>query len=88
MIFVEVCVGSSCYIKGAPEIVEMMQKYISDAHLEDEIVLSGSFCLGKCNRVGVTITVGDDTYTGVTPEAFRNFWHDTILPAVEQAKEV
>ena len=43
MIFVEVCVGSSCHIKGAPEIVELMQKYIADAKLEDEIVLSGSF---------------------------------------------
>lgn len=42
MIFVEVCVGSSCHIKGAPEIVELMQKYIADAKLEDEIVLSAA----------------------------------------------
>lgn len=87
MIFIEVCVGSSCYIKGAPEIVEMMQKYIADAQLEDEIVLSGSFCSGRCNREGVTITVGDDAYTGITPEGFRDFWSGTILPAVEKAKE-
>lgn len=87
MIFVEICVGSSCHIKGAPEIVELMQKYITDAHLEDEIVLSGSFCSGRCNRVGVTVTVGDEVYPGVTPESFRDFWNDTILPAVEKAKE-
>lgn len=87
MIFVEVCVGSSCHIKGAPEIVELMQKYISDAHLEDEIVLSGSFCSGRCNREGVTVTVGDEVHIGITPERFRDFWQDSILPAVEAARE-
>ena len=34
MIFVEVCVGSSCHIKGAPEIVELMQK----SELEEALV--------------------------------------------------
>ncbi len=87
MIFVQVCVGSSCHLKGAPEIVELLQKYIADNHMEDEIVLTGSFCTGKCNRVGVTVTVGDDIYTGITKETFRDFWKETILPAVEKAKE-
>lgn len=87
MIFVSVCVGSSCHIKGAPEIVEMMQKNIADSKLEDEIILSGSFCSGKCNRIGVTVTIGDDIYTGITPATFREFWEGKILPAVEVSKE-
>lgn len=87
MIFVEVCVGSSCYLKGAPEIVELLQKSIADEHLEDEIILTGSFCTGRCNRIGVTVTVGDEVYTGITKDGFRDFWKDTILPAVERAKE-
>lgn len=87
MLFVEVCVGSSCHLKGAPDIVEMMQKIISENRLDDEIILSGSFCTGKCNRIGVTVTVGDDIYTGITKESFHDFWENTILPAVEKAKE-
>lgn len=87
MIFVEVCVGSSCYLKGAPEIVELLQKSIAEEHLEDEIILTGSFCTGRCNRIGVTVTVGDEVYTGITKDGFRDFWKDTILPAVERAKE-
>ena len=87
MLFVEVCVGSSCHLKGAPEIVELLQKNIAENHLEDDIVLAGSFCAGKCNRVGVTITVGDTIYTGITKEGFKDFWCDTILPALEKAKE-
>ena len=79
---VTVCIGSSCHLKGAPEIVELLQKYIADAHLEDDIILTGSFCTGRCNRVGVTVTVGDQVYTGITKDGFRDFWNDTILPAV------
>lgn len=82
MTYVEVCVGSSCHLKGAPEIVELLQKYIADAHLEDDIILTGSFCTGRCNRVGVTVMVGDQVYTGITKDGFRDFWNDTILPAV------
>ena len=87
MLFVEVCVGSSCHLKGAPEIVELLQKNIAENHLEDDIVLAGSFCAGKCNRVGVTITVGDTIYTGISKEGFMDFWRDTILPALEKSKE-
>ena len=82
MTYVEVFVGSSCHLKGAPEIVELLQKYIADAHLEDDIILTGSFCTGRCNRVGVTVTVGDQVYTGITKDGFRDFWNDTVLPAV------
>ncbi len=82
MTYVEVCVGSSCHLRGAPEIVELLQKYIADAHLEDDIILTGSFCTGRCNRVGVTVTVGDQVYTGITKDGFRDFWNDTVLPAV------
>lgn len=87
MIFVEVCVGSSCHLKGAPRIVELLQERIAAEGLEDEIILSGSFCTGKCNRVGVTLTVGDEIHTGVTPESFGEFWKNVILPAVEKSKE-
>ena len=82
MTYVEVCVGSSCHLKGAPDIVELLQKSIEENGLGDEIVLTGSFCTGKCNRVGVTVTVGDQVYTGITKDGFRDFWNDTILPAV------
>lgn len=87
MIFVEVCVGSSCHLKGAPEIVELLQKKIEEQHLEDEIILRGSFCTGRCNRVGVTVTVEDEVYTGITKEGFQDFWRDKVLPALKASQE-
>ena len=74
MLFVQVCVGSSCHLKGSQEIVELMQKAIEDNRIDDEVVLSGSFCIGKCNRVGVTVQVNDDIHVGVTAENFNDIF--------------
>ncbi len=82
MVIIQVCVGSSCHLKGAPQIVELLQRRIAEEKLEDEIVLTGSFCAGKCNRVGVTVTINDDIYPGITVENFNEFWNDKIMPTV------
>ena len=76
---IQVCVGSSCHLKGSPEIVELLQKAVEQNHLEDEITLAGSFCIGKCNRVGVTIQVDDDVHTGITKENFKEFFQEHVL---------
>lgn len=81
---IQICVGSSCHIKGSAEIVELLQKAIAEHQLDDEIILSGSFCTGKCNRVGVTIQVDDEIYTGVTVESFQEFWKEKVLAVLER----
>ena len=79
MIIVKLCVGSSCHLKGAKELSMLLQKNIDDNNLESDIILTGSLCLEKCNRDGVTIAVDDDIYTGITPEKFDEFWKEKIL---------
>ena len=76
---VQVCVGSSCHLKGSEEIVELFQKAVETHHLEQEITLAGSFCIGKCNRIGVTVQVDDDVYTGITRETFQEFFKEKVL---------
>ena len=76
---VQVCVGSSCHLKGSEEIVELFQKAVETHHLEQEITLGGSFCIGKCNRIGVTVQVDDDVYTGITRETFQEFFKEKVL---------
>ena len=80
---IQVCVGSSCQLKGSPEIVELLQKAVSDYHLEDEVTLAGSFCIGKCNRIGVTIQIDDDIHTGVTKESFKEFFEENVLKKIK-----
>ena len=76
---VQVCVGSSCHLKGSPEIVELLQKSIEKENLGDSVTLVGSFCIGKCNRVGVTIQVDDEIHTGITRENFKEFFKEQII---------
>ena len=79
---VQVCVGSSCHIKGSPEIVELLQHYIKENDLEEEITLVGSFCIGKCNRVGVTVQVDDDIHVGITRDNFKDFFNEHVLSKI------
>lgn len=76
---IQICVGSSCHIKGSPEIVELLQAAVAEHHLEGEVTLAGSFCIGKCNRVGVTVQVDDEVHTGVTREGFKEFFQEAVL---------
>ena len=85
MLIIQVCVGSSCHLKGAPEIIELLQKAIAEHDLEDEVVLMGNFCMGKCYRVGVTVQVEDDIFTGVTKEGFQKVFEEKVLARIEKA---
>ena len=83
MLFIQVCVGSSCHLKGSQDIVELLEAAIAEHHIEDDVVLSGSFCIGKCNRIGVTIQINDDIHVGITRENFREFFNKHILEAIK-----
>ena len=80
---IQVCVGSSCHLKGSMDIVGLLKKAIEDNHLERDVTLAGSFCTGRCNRNGVTITVDDDVYPGVTKEGFRDFFQEKVLAKLQ-----
>ena len=86
MLIVQVCVGSSCHLKGSETIVNLLEAAISEHHIEDEVVLTGSFCIGKCNRVGVTVQVNDDIHVGITAENFRDFFKEHILGVIENER--
>ncbi len=76
---VQICIGSSCHIKGSYDIVKLMEEAIAENKLENEITLAGNFCTGRCNRMGVTVQVDDDIYTGITKETFKDFFNEHIL---------
>ena len=79
---IQVCVGSSCHIKGSHEIVELFQKHIEEYGLQDKITLSGSFCIGKCNREGVTVQIEDEVCIGITGDSFDEFFKEKVLARI------
>ena len=80
---VQICVGSSCHLKGSAAIIELIQKAVEEHGIADEVVLTGSFCMGVCNRIGVTISVDDEVHTGITVENFREFFNEKILRKIK-----
>ena len=77
---IQICVGSSCHLKCSEQVVDLFQKAIEERDLADKITLAGSFCIGRCNREGVTVQVDDEIITGVTPATFESFFETKILP--------
>lgn len=80
---IQICVGSSCHLKGSAEIVELLTEALKKHNLEDEITLTGSFCIGKCNRTGVTVQVDDNIHAGITRENFNDFFRDNVLAVLK-----
>ena len=81
---VRVCVGSACYLKGAPEIAELFQKAVEENKLEKQVNVVGSFCLGTCSAEGVTVQIDEDIYTGVTVTDFTEFFAKNVLGKLEK----
>lgn len=84
---IQICIGSSCHLKGAPELVELFKKAVEEYNLDGDITLAGSFCIGKCNRVGVTVQVDDEVHVGVTPGNFEEFFKDKVLAVLENERK-
>ncbi len=84
---IQICVGSSCYLKGSSEIVELLTEAVEKHGLSNEITLTGSFCIGKCNRVGVTVQVDDEIHVGLTRENFKEFFNDKVLAVLENERK-
>lgn len=83
MVKVQICVGSSCHLKGSGRVVDLLQKYAAERGIEDKLLLTGSFCTGRCNRQGVTVIVNDEAITGVTEENFATFLSGKLEPALK-----
>lgn len=73
---ITVCIGSSCHLKGSRQVVEQIQRLISERNLEEKIELSGTFCMNNCQN-GVCVSVDEKIYS-VSPDSVEEFF-DTIL---------
>ena len=82
MITVTICLGSTCYLKGARQVVERLQHLVTANNLKDKVELEGSFCLGMC-QLGVNVTV-DGTVYSVTPDSVDSFFETEILARLSE----
>lgn len=74
---ITICIGSSCHLKGAREVVEGIQQQVAARKLEDRISLTGAFCMGNCVR-GVSVKIDDELFS-VKPDTVQTFFENEVM---------
>ena len=78
---VDVCVGSSCHLKGSYDVIQKLQKLIAENNLEDKVTLKASFCLGNCSN-GVSMRIDGEVISNANPENIEDIFKEQILVKV------
>ena len=83
---IQVCIGSSCHLKGSHDVVKKFQDAIELFGYKDDITLAGSFCIGECMHKGVTVQINDEGVKGVTTENFNEIWQNYVVKGLEEER--
>lgn len=78
MTTVTVCVGSSCHIRGAYDIIKNFDQIIRERKLQDSVLLKGSFCMEHCTE-GVNIKIDDELHSVRNLDAALELFQKEVL---------
>jgi NADH-quinone oxidoreductase subunit G len=56
---VQVCVGTSCYLRGSQVLLQSVLKHIDEQKLKNDVNVEATFCFEKCDR-GPTVSVNGE----------------------------
>ncbi len=76
-----VCVGSSCFKRGAGEVVDAVRRLIEENGLGDKVELKGSFCMERCTE-GTTIEIGGRLFCGVFARDIPKLFREEVLTRI------
>lgn len=71
---ISVCIGSACHLKGSYKIISQLKEKITQHHLENDVTVNASFCLGECSSEGVSVKLDDNVVTGCYSGKFRTIF--------------
>jgi len=75
---VTVCVGSSCHIKGAREVINQFNQLLNDNDLQDKVELKGSFCMERCGK-GINWHIDEEPITSSNSEEAIELFKEKII---------
>lgn len=78
MLELNVCIGSSCHLKGSYNVIQTFQQLIEQQNLHDKVEMKAQFCMKQCQK-GVSVSVSGETYS-VSPETAKSFFESTVVP--------
>lgn len=80
MITVTVCVGSSCHLKGARDVIVRFDELVKKHRLSERVELKGSFCMERCGE-GINWQIDDEPCTSAgEADAVETFRQKVLAP--------
>ena len=80
MVTVTVCVGSSCHLRGARDVIVRFSELLERSGLTDKVTLKGSFCMERCGE-GINWQIDEEPFTSASQEeAVEAFGQKVLKP--------
>ena len=78
----KVCIGTTCHLNGANNVVMTFQHLVEEHSLHDKLEISAIFCDKTCSQKGVAVHVNGKPYRISSAEA-RQFFLNTVIPELK-----
>ncbi|MDO4272285.1 MAG: (2Fe-2S) ferredoxin domain-containing protein [Eubacteriales bacterium] len=79
---IEICIGSSCHLRGSHEVIEKMTLLLKQYKVNAEIELCGSFCMDACSK-GVSVRVDGEKVYHLKPDETEAFFQEEVLRRIQ-----
>lgn len=79
MQLIQVCVGSSCFLKGSYQVLDTLTQLLKEYQLSDKVQIVGAFCLEQCQH-GVSVSIDGNYYSVPDIDSARALFLSQILP--------
>ncbi len=63
-----VCMGSACFSRGNVRTLELIQGYLKERGLEQDVQVTGTLCQDRC-RQGPNLTIQGECFCSMEPRA-------------------
>lgn len=83
MLEINICIGTSCHLNGAYNVVQTLQQLIEEKALHAQIEIKACFCMKQCQKHGVSVSIAEENFR-VTPEGVGEFFQNEIMKRLAQ----
>lgn len=77
MMELQVCVGSSCHIKGSYHVIQAFQALLEEHNLSEQVEIKAQFCMKRC-QYGVSVCLDGQPHS-VSPQSAHAFFQKEIV---------
>ncbi|MCI2425482.1 [FeFe] hydrogenase, group A [Candidatus Acetothermia bacterium] len=80
---IQVCVGTSCYLRGSYGVIQELAALIEKQGLSDRVNVQATFCLEQCDR-GPSAVIDGQILEGVTEERLPAIFEEMVVKKLAQ----